>query len=165
MNDKYWIKNLLILLFGTFLTGIAFSEVIPFQPLYISELGSFSKSELSLWSGIVYASSFVVVIFTSAMWGTVFTETFISNYELYRLRNHLNLKELFKNLKGCCISSVVMFVVVYTLSTSFKFNFLILMLSIITGVFVYVISLAITDLKRFKLEYKRIKSYFCKKEG
>lgn len=68
-NFPYWKKNLLILLFGTFLTGIAFSEIIPFQPLYISELGTFSKSELSLWSGIVYASSFVVVIFTSAMWG------------------------------------------------------------------------------------------------
>lgn len=70
MNNRlYWRKNLWILLFGTFLTGIAFSEIIPFQPLYISELGTFSKSELSLWSGIVYASSFVVVIFTSAMWG------------------------------------------------------------------------------------------------
>lgn len=69
MNKSYWKRNLWILLFGTFLTGIAFSEVIPFQPLYISELGTFSKSELALWSGIVYASSFVVVIFTSAMWG------------------------------------------------------------------------------------------------
>ncbi|CAI2690686.1 MFS transporter [Apilactobacillus apinorum] len=68
-NNSYWKKNLWILLFGTFLTGIAFSEVIPFQPLYISELGNFSKSELALWSGVVYASSFVVVIFTSAMWG------------------------------------------------------------------------------------------------
>lgn len=68
-DNSYWKKNLWILLFGTFLTGIAFSEVIPFQPLYISELGTFSKSELALWSGIIYASSFVVVIFTSAMWG------------------------------------------------------------------------------------------------
>lgn len=68
-DNSYWKKNLWILLFGTFLTGIAFSEVIPFQPLYISELGTFSKSQLALWSGIIYASSFVVVIFTSAMWG------------------------------------------------------------------------------------------------
>ncbi|CAI2653849.1 hypothetical protein HW41_06505 [Apilactobacillus kunkeei] len=68
-DNKHWRKNLWILLFGTFLTGIAFSEVIPFQPLYISELGDFSKSQLSLLSGIVYASSFIVVIFTSAMWG------------------------------------------------------------------------------------------------
>ena len=63
-DNKHWRKNLWILLFGTFLTGIAFSEVIPFQPLYISELGDFSKSQLSLLSGIVYASSFIVVIFT-----------------------------------------------------------------------------------------------------
>lgn len=68
-NSQYWRRNLWILLFGTFLTGVAFSEVIPFQPLYISELGSFSKSQLSLLSGLVYASSFIVVIFTSAMWG------------------------------------------------------------------------------------------------
>lgn len=68
-DNSYWRKNLWILLFGTFLTGIAFSEVIPFQPLYISELGNFSKNEISLWSGAVYAIPFVVVIFTSAMWG------------------------------------------------------------------------------------------------
>ncbi|UQS84519.1 MFS transporter [Apilactobacillus apisilvae] len=68
-NNSYWRKNLWILLFGTFLTGIAFSEIIPFQPLYIAQLGDFSKNELAIWSGIIYAAPFVVVIFTSAMWG------------------------------------------------------------------------------------------------
>jgi MFS transporter, DHA1 family, multidrug resistance protein len=68
-DNSYWRKNLWILLFGTFLTGVAFSEVIPFQPLYISELGSFTKSQVSLLSGIVYAAPFVLVIFTSTMWG------------------------------------------------------------------------------------------------
>lgn len=69
IGNNHWRKNLIILLFGTFLTGIAFSEIIPFQPLYISELGHFDRSQLSLLSGIVYASSFIVVIFTSTMWG------------------------------------------------------------------------------------------------
>ena len=68
-DNSYWRKNLWILLFGTFLTGVAFSEVIPFQPLYISELGNFSKGQLSLWSGTIYAIPFVVVFCTSAMWG------------------------------------------------------------------------------------------------
>lgn len=68
-DNSYWRKNLWILLFGTFLTGVAFSEVIPFQPLYISQLGSFDKNSLSIWSGIIYAVPFLVVIFTSTMWG------------------------------------------------------------------------------------------------
>ncbi|TPR24956.1 MFS transporter [Apilactobacillus timberlakei] len=68
-DNSYWRKNLWILLFGTFLTGVAFSEVIPFQPLYISQLGSFDKNALSIWSGIIYAIPFLVVIFTSTMWG------------------------------------------------------------------------------------------------
>ncbi|WP_157945029.1 MFS transporter [Apilactobacillus quenuiae] len=68
-DNSYWRKNLWILLFGTFLTGVAFSEIIPFQPLYIAQLGDFSKSELAIWSGIIYAAPFIVVIFTSAMWG------------------------------------------------------------------------------------------------
>ncbi|MCL0312612.1 MFS transporter [Apilactobacillus sp. TMW 2.2459] len=68
-DNSYWKRNLWVLLFGTFITGVAFNEIIPFMPLYIVQLGSFNKNQLSILSGIVYAISFFIVIFTSPMWG------------------------------------------------------------------------------------------------
>ena len=37
-----WEKNLLVLWFGTFMAGIGFSLVMPFMPLYINTLGTFT---------------------------------------------------------------------------------------------------------------------------
>lgn len=60
-NNTYWKRNLWVLLFGTFITGVAFNEIIPFMPLYIVQLGSFDKNQLSILSGIVYAISFFLL--------------------------------------------------------------------------------------------------------
>ena len=41
MNEKpIWKKNLLVLSIAVFIAGIAFSEVMPFLPLYIDTLGN-----------------------------------------------------------------------------------------------------------------------------
>lgn len=69
MQQVNWRRNLWILLFGTFITGTAFNEVIPFMSLYIIQLGNYSRGELSILSGIVYSCSFVVVAVTAPMWG------------------------------------------------------------------------------------------------
>ena len=69
MTSVNWRRNLWILLFGTFITGTAFNEVIPFMSLYIIQLGRFSRGQLSILSGIVYAASFFVVALTAPMWG------------------------------------------------------------------------------------------------
>ncbi|GLB46439.1 MFS transporter [Philodulcilactobacillus myokoensis] len=67
--DKHWRKNLWVLWFGTLIDGMAFSEVIPFLSLYVNQLGRYSKGELSILSGVVYAASFVIVAVTAPIWG------------------------------------------------------------------------------------------------
>ncbi|EMG6526453.1 multidrug transporter subunit MdtG, partial [Providencia rettgeri] len=38
-KTEYWKRNLYVVWFGCFLTGAAFSLIMPFLPLYIEELG------------------------------------------------------------------------------------------------------------------------------
>ena len=67
--DVNWRRNLWILWIATTIDGVAFSEVIPFLSLYVEQLGSYSRGELSILSGVVYCASFAVVFFTAPIWG------------------------------------------------------------------------------------------------
>ncbi len=62
-----WQQNLFVLWFGTFIAGIAFS-IMPFLSLYVNTLGNFSKSQLSLYSGLTYSSTFLVLAIISPIW-------------------------------------------------------------------------------------------------
>lgn len=64
-----WQRNLVVLWFGTFMTGIGSSLIAPFISLYISTLGNYSKTELNIWSGLVFSSTFIVLAFVSPLWG------------------------------------------------------------------------------------------------
>lgn len=64
-----WRRNLYVLWFGTFMNGVANSMIVPFIPLYISELGSFSKTQITFWSGIVFSSTFLAMAIISPFWG------------------------------------------------------------------------------------------------
>ncbi|MDR3190619.1 MAG: multidrug efflux MFS transporter [Lactobacillaceae bacterium] len=64
-----WRRNLYVLWFGVFMTGIGFSEVMPFLSLYVDTLGHFSKNQLTLYSGMAFMMSFLVQIFVSPLWG------------------------------------------------------------------------------------------------
>ena len=64
-----WKKNLIVLWFGTFMTGIGSSLISPFISLYIGTLGNYSKTELNIWSGIIFSSTFVVLAIVSPLWG------------------------------------------------------------------------------------------------
>ncbi|MEE6657925.1 multidrug efflux MFS transporter [Pediococcus acidilactici] len=66
-----WQQNLFVLWFGTFIAGIAFSEIMPFLSLYVNTLGNFSKSKLSLYSGLTYSSTFLVLAIISPIWGKI----------------------------------------------------------------------------------------------
>ncbi len=66
-----WRRNLTILWGCTFVAGIAFSEIMPFMSLYVGELGNFSKAQVSFYSGIVYAATFLVTAIVSPMWGAL----------------------------------------------------------------------------------------------
>ncbi len=64
-----WQRNLVVLWFGTFMTGIGSSLIAPFISLYRSTLGNYSKTELNIWSGLVFSSTFIVLAIVSPLWG------------------------------------------------------------------------------------------------
>ncbi len=47
-----WKRNLTVAWLGCFLTGAAFSLVMPFLPLYVEQLGVTGHSALNMWSGV-----------------------------------------------------------------------------------------------------------------
>ena len=53
-----WKRNLIVAWLGCFLTGAAFSLVMPFLPLYVEQLGVTGHSALNMWSGIVFTLHF-----------------------------------------------------------------------------------------------------------
>lgn len=66
-----WKRNLYVLWVCTFIAGIAFSEIMPFMSLYVSELGHFTNAQVSFYSGVVYAATFLVTAIVSPMWGAL----------------------------------------------------------------------------------------------
>ncbi|WP_056950103.1 MFS transporter [Lacticaseibacillus nasuensis] len=70
-----WKRNLYVLWFCTFVAGIAFSEVSPFLSLYVGEMGNFGKADLTFWSGLIYASTFLTTAIVSPLWGNLADRT------------------------------------------------------------------------------------------
>ena len=64
-----WKRNLTVAWLGCFLTGVAFSLVMPFLPLYVEHLGVAGHSELNMWSGIVFSITFLFSAIASPFWG------------------------------------------------------------------------------------------------
>ncbi len=64
-----WQKNLISLWLGCFITGLGTSQILPFLPLYISHLGNYSTSQLTLWSGVSFSITFLVSAIVSPLWG------------------------------------------------------------------------------------------------
>ena len=68
-NQENWQKKVIVLWVGTFLTGIGMSSVLPFLPLYIQTLGSFSKAEVNLYTSLAFSATFLVSAVVSPIWG------------------------------------------------------------------------------------------------
>ncbi|MEW7311456.1 multidrug efflux MFS transporter MdtG [Buttiauxella gaviniae] len=64
-----WKRNLTFAWLGCFLTGAAFSLVMPFLPLYVEHLGVTGHSALNMWSGIVFSITFLFSAIASPFWG------------------------------------------------------------------------------------------------
>ncbi|MFW0766588.1 multidrug efflux MFS transporter MdtG [Trabulsiella odontotermitis] len=64
-----WKRNLAVAWLGCFLTGAAFSLVMPFLPLYVEELGVTGLRELNMWSGLVFSITFLFSAIASPFWG------------------------------------------------------------------------------------------------
>ena len=66
-----WRVNLISVWFGCFFTGLAISQILPFLPLYVSQLGVSSHEALSMWSGLTFSITFLVSAIVSPMWGSL----------------------------------------------------------------------------------------------
>ncbi|KRM24485.1 multidrug efflux MFS transporter [Latilactobacillus graminis] len=66
-----WEQNLIVLWFGNFMAGVAFSLIMPFMSLYIDTLGHFTTTQLSLWSGLTYSVTFLITALISPWWGKI----------------------------------------------------------------------------------------------
>lgn len=66
-----WRRNLYILWGCTFIAGVAFSEIMPFMSLYVSQMGHYNKQEVSFYSGLVYAATFLITAIVSPIWGSL----------------------------------------------------------------------------------------------
>lgn len=64
-----WKRNLTVAWIGCFLTGAAFSLVMPFLPLYVELLGVTGHSALNIWSGLVFSITFLFSAIASPFWG------------------------------------------------------------------------------------------------
>jgi DHA1 family multidrug resistance protein-like MFS transporter len=68
---EIWRINLVSVWLGCFFTGLAMSQILPFLPLYIEQLGVHSHESLSMWSGLVFSGTFLVSAIVSPMWGSL----------------------------------------------------------------------------------------------
>ncbi len=66
-----WKINLISVWFGCFFTGLAISQIIPFLPLYLEQLGVTGGKSLSLWSGLTFSITFVVSAAVAPLWGSL----------------------------------------------------------------------------------------------
>lgn len=66
-----WKVNLISVWFGCLFTGLAISQIIPFLPLYVEQLGVTDHESLTLWSGLIFSVTFMVSAVVSPMWGSL----------------------------------------------------------------------------------------------
>lgn len=67
--NRNWKQNLYVVWFGCFLTGAAFSLIMPFLPLYVEQMGITDHRELSLWTGAVFSITFLFSAIAAPFWG------------------------------------------------------------------------------------------------
>ncbi|ANI28803.1 multidrug transporter [Yersinia entomophaga] len=67
----HWKRNLFVAWLGCFLTGAAFSLIMPFLPLYVEILGVTGHQALNMWSGLVFSITFLFSAIASPFWGSL----------------------------------------------------------------------------------------------
>ncbi|TKI07253.1 multidrug efflux MFS transporter [Martelella alba] len=66
-----WKVNIFSVWLGCFFTGLAMSQILPFLPLYVEQLGVHSHEALSIWSGLVFSATFLVSSIVAPLWGSL----------------------------------------------------------------------------------------------
>ncbi|MDF3263637.1 MFS transporter [Lactiplantibacillus plantarum] len=66
-----WYRNLIVLWFCTFVAGMAFSEIMPFLSLFVSQLGDFTKAQITFYSGLAFAADYAISAISAPLWGII----------------------------------------------------------------------------------------------
>ncbi|MGL5414648.1 MAG: multidrug efflux MFS transporter [Clostridium sp.] len=65
---EVWKRNLFVCWFGAFVTAIGLSEIAPFLPIFIKELGIHSRGQIDTYSGICFGVTYLVAGIFSPLW-------------------------------------------------------------------------------------------------
>jgi MFS family permease len=68
-EDRYWRRNLLVCVVGSFTTIVAMTLLLPFLPLYVEQLGVSDRAAIAQWSGIAYGATFFAAALVAPLWG------------------------------------------------------------------------------------------------
>jgi MFS family permease len=64
-----WRRNLAVSAVGSFTTVAGITLILPILPLFVADLGVTSTADVTLWSGIAYAATFLTAALTAPLWG------------------------------------------------------------------------------------------------
>ncbi|MDO4535055.1 MAG: multidrug efflux MFS transporter [Clostridium perfringens] len=65
---EIWKRNLFVCWFGAFITAIGLSQIAPFLPVYIKDLGVTNTHDIDMLSGICFGITFLMSAIVSPMW-------------------------------------------------------------------------------------------------
>ena len=65
---EIWKRNLFVCWFGAFITAIGLSQIAPFLPVYIKDLGVTNSHSIDILSGVCFGITFLMSALVSPMW-------------------------------------------------------------------------------------------------
>lgn len=66
-----WQTTLWIMFAAQLISGIGFSVIFPFLPLYVAELGTRTSLSIEFWAGMVFSSQAITMAIASPIWGSL----------------------------------------------------------------------------------------------
>ena len=69
--DRFWRRNLLVCVFGSFTTVLAMTLLLPFLPLYVASLGVRDRGAVAQWSAVAFGATFLASGLAAPLWGRV----------------------------------------------------------------------------------------------
>lgn len=68
-GTAHWKRNLWVCVFGSFITIVAMTILLPFLPIYVEQLGVHDHAAIAEWSGAAYGGCFLTAAFFAPLWG------------------------------------------------------------------------------------------------
>ncbi|HEY84784.1 MAG TPA: multidrug efflux MFS transporter [Chloroflexi bacterium] len=66
-----WQRTLFILAFAQFVSSLGFSNIFPFLPFYLQELGTRTNLSIEFWIGMAFSAQATTMMIASPIWGAV----------------------------------------------------------------------------------------------